>query len=214
MPKLTLDRAAIAKIAQGVPQTIAALEKIFGDVGGMPSTIEEANALAGQALAVAQVNAAMLSILLDAIDRLDAAPADAAGVEQDDLAPAIAVHMEPDNTVPRAHLGTLSSQNHDAVEVTGGAVDGTTIGATTAAAAKFTTLAASDKITSTVTTGTPPLVITSTTKVDNLHVERATTADAAAALANPTAFPVAATDLPTVIALANALRSAAISKGL
>ena len=40
-------------------------------------------------------------------------------------------------------LGTISTQNADSVAITGGAVDGTTIGATTASSGKFTTLTAS-----------------------------------------------------------------------
>ena len=40
-------------------------------------------------------------------------------------------------------LGTMSTQNADSVAITGGAVDGATIGATTASSGKFTTLTAS-----------------------------------------------------------------------
>lgn len=50
-----------------------------------------------------------------------------------------------------------------------GAIDNMSIGVTTAAAAKHTTIAASGQITSTVTTGTAPLVIASTTNVANLN---------------------------------------------
>jgi hypothetical protein len=44
-------------------------------------------------------------------------------------------------------LGTMSAQNANAVAVTGGAIDGTAIGATTAAAGAFTTLSASGRMT-------------------------------------------------------------------
>lgn len=40
-------------------------------------------------------------------------------------------------------LGTMSTQNADSVAITGGAIDGTTIGATTASSGAFTTLTAS-----------------------------------------------------------------------
>jgi hypothetical protein len=40
-------------------------------------------------------------------------------------------------------VGTMSTQNANAVAITGGAIDGTTVGSTTAAAGSFTTLAAS-----------------------------------------------------------------------
>ena len=159
MPKLRLDRAAIAKLAQGVPQTIRALEEIFGDVDGtLPSTIEEANALAGQALALVQAQAALLSIMSEALERLD--------------------------TEPRVHLGTLASQDADHVEITGG------------------------------NASLASIAVSSTAKVDNLYAARAAQADQASKLTLPTTFPAEATDLPSVIALANALRGAAIAKGL
>lgn len=193
-----LDRAQLARIAQNVPQTIAGLEKLVGNVTEMPSTIEEANALAGSALAVAQGAMAMITLLADALAQLEAEPA-------------AAPQVDPDDTEPRAHLGTISSQNHDAVEITGGAIDNTPIGVTTAADAKFKKLAASDQITSTVAAGTAPLVIASSTRVDNLNVASAGTADS---LASPSSYPADATDLPSAIALVNALKAAAISKGL
>lgn len=74
-------------------------------------------------------------------------------------------------TVPngrKAHLyvdGTNVIQMFDFVDINGGAIDGTTIGASTAAAGTFT------QVTSTATTGTAPFVVSSTTQVDNLNAE-------------------------------------------
>jgi hypothetical protein len=211
MPKLNLPRDLIARIAQGNAQAINALEQVLGNVGDVfPSTIEEANALAGSALTVAQAAVASLSALAEALERIESAPAPAP-------------HVEADDHAPRAHLGTISSQNGDAVEITGGAVDNTPIGQATAAAGKFTTLAASGQIASTVATGAPPLVVASTDKVENLYVARAALADeathataatAAGTLTNPTTFPPAATDAASTQTLVNALRAAAIAKGL
>jgi hypothetical protein len=184
-----LDRAQLARLAQNVPQTIAGLERLVSDVGGMPSTIEEANALAGQALAAAQAALSLVAMLADEL-------------------------------APRAHLGTISSQNHDAVEITGGTVDGAPVGATVAAAGKFTTLAASGQITSTVATGTPPMSVTSITKVSNLYVDRAALADnathanAADSLGTAGSYPADATDLASTITLVNYIKSRNISKGV
>jgi hypothetical protein len=128
MAKLNLSRAALAEIARGNAQSIAALARVFNDVGDtFPSTIEEANALAGAALAAAQSAQAGLALLADALARVDAAPASVPQVDVDD-------------TSPRAHLGTIAAQNADSVEVTGGAVDGTPVGTATPAAARFTTV--------------------------------------------------------------------------
>jgi len=60
---------------------------------------------------------------------------------------------------------------------TGGALEGTTIGATSAATGRFTTLSTSGQYTSTVNIGTAPFVVTSTTKVPNLYVDRTAVAD-------------------------------------
>lgn len=196
---LKLDRRILAQLLQGNQQAIAAFERVLGDVGGtLPSTIEEANALAGQALALVQMQGKLLSLVAEALAQLESAPAPLPQVDHD-------------ATTPRAHFGTISSQNADQVEVTGGSIDSTPIGQTTAADAKFKKVAASDQITSTVADGTAPLIITSKTRVDNLNVANAGAADA---LTNPTMLPAAATDLPTAITLANALRAAAIAKGL
>lgn len=183
MPKLSLDRRALAQILQNNQQAIMVFERMFNDVGAvMPATIEEAHALAGQALTVAHGALASLSVLADLLAQLDALPAPAPAVGDDDC-------------TPRAQLGTISSQDHDAVEIAGGT-------------ARLSTLALAGQMTSTLATGTAPLVVSSTTKVANLRVE---TADK---LANPTTYPADATDLPTAIELVNAIKAANIAKGV
>ena len=86
------------------------------------------------------------------------------------------------STIPNTDvtgLGTMSTQNANSVAVTGGAIDGTTIGATTASTGAFTTVSASGVITSTVTTGTAPFTVASTTQVANLNAATAGTAGSA-----------------------------------
>ncbi|MFS2027064.1 hypothetical protein [Massilia sp. CT11-137] len=231
MPKLNLSRDVLAKIAQGNQRAVIALEQVFDDVGDtFPSTIEEANALAGSALAVAQSNAALLSLLVDALSRLETMPAQVPQVDSDD-------------TTPRTHLGTISAQNHDSVAITGGtanfdagtvAAPSLTLGGDTSsglyrsapdvldiaiAGAKLIELATqlvtitgaltvSNQITSTVATGTAPLVVASTTLVANLH------AAVADSLGTASAYPANATDLASCITLANALKAANTAKGV
>jgi hypothetical protein len=67
-------------------------------------------------------------------------------------------------------VGTLGNQNANSVSITGGTVNGTSIGATTASTGAFTTLSASGVITSTVSTGTAPFTVASTTPVSNLSI--------------------------------------------
>lgn len=195
-----LDRRTLAKFLP-TPQAISAFEGLLQSVGSFPGTVEEANALAAQALATAAQALAMLAELAGALEQLAAAPAPQP-------------LLEPDDTAPRTQLGTLGAQNHDAIEITGGAIDGTPIGQAEAAIGSFTTLAASDQIISTVADGTPPLVVASAARVGNLNVERAGSADVADSLTNPSSFPADATDLASACALANALKAAAQSKGL
>jgi len=57
------------------------------------------------------------------------------------------------------------------VNIDGGAIDGTAIGANTASTGAFTSISASSQFTSTVTTGTAPMVIASTTAVTNLNAD-------------------------------------------
>jgi hypothetical protein len=64
-----------------------------------------------------------------------------------------------------------------ALQIADALVDNTPIGLTTPSTGAFTTAAASGQITSTVATGTAPLVIASTTKVANLNVDSLDGAD-------------------------------------
>ncbi len=57
------------------------------------------------------------------------------------------------------------------VNIDGGNIDNTAIGASTASTGAFTSISASSQITSTVTTGTAPMVIASTTAVTNLNAD-------------------------------------------
>jgi hypothetical protein len=78
-------------------------------------------------------------------------------------------------------LGTMATQNANAVAITGGTLSGVAltsssfngpIGTTTPDAGFFTTLTASGQIISTLATGTAPLSVASTTVVGNLNVSQ------------------------------------------
>lgn len=225
-----LDRKTLAQFLPN-REAIAAFEKMFKVVGTtLPSTIEEANALAGHAAAIASQALSMLAALAGEFESLTTAPVQPT---QPDL----------DDAQPRAHLGTISEQNHDAVEITGGTAGldaGTaaqpslylggdrTTGLYRSAAdvidvaiagTKLLELATnlititggisvSEQITSTVATGTAPLVVASTTLVTNLH------AAVADSLGTASSYPADATDLASCIALANALKAANTAKGV
>ena len=57
------------------------------------------------------------------------------------------------------------------VTINGATIDGASIGGTTAGSGAFTSISASSQFTSTVTTGTAPMVIASTTAVTNLNAD-------------------------------------------
>lgn len=200
--KLRLDRKQLAALFQNNHQAIVAFEKVLGDTGQvLPTTIEEAAAQATQALAMAGQALSMMQEFLSVFEAIETAP--------EASFPAF-----PDDTAPTVQVGSLASQSADNVRIEGGTVDNTPIGSAGASSGAFTSISASAEITSSVADGTAPFIVESTTPVDNLHVARATLADEASKLAAPTTLPAAATDLPTVITLANALRTAAIAKGL
>jgi hypothetical protein len=78
-------------------------------------------------------------------------------------------------------------------DINGGTVDGTSVGASSASTGAFTTLSATGQITSTLADGTAPMVVTSTTKVANLNVDKLDGADWAAPAALGSTTPAAAT---------------------
>ena len=61
------------------------------------------------------------------------------------------------------------------VDINGGTIDGTAIGGAAVSTGAFSTLSATGVITSTLSTGTAPFTIASTTKVANLNVEQVDT---------------------------------------
>lgn len=69
-------------------------------------------------------------------------------------------------------IRSMAYQDANKVAIGGGAINNTSIGATTPAAAAVTTLSASGQITSTLAIGTAPFSITSTTVVPNLNVSQ------------------------------------------
>lgn len=187
MPNLStrVNRDQLAQALNGNYSVIRAFEQLISDTAQAPASAEEANVLAGSALALAQSAVTALSVITEVLSQIESAPA---------LPP----YVEPDDMTVRPHVGTLGQQNHDSVEITGGT-------------ASLSALTLSGQLKSTVAIGTPPLSVVSTDKVVNLYADRAARADS---LGTASTYPAPATDLPTVIALANALRTAAINKGL
>jgi len=73
-----------------------------------------------------------------------------------------------------AGLGTISTQDADSVAITGGAIDGTTIGGTTAAAGSFTTLSASSTTTLAGASFTGNIVGNGTTEITDFVIDAGT----------------------------------------
>lgn len=133
MPSLKLDRKTLASFLPD-HQSIVAFEQIFNDVNSsIPGGIEAAAALANAAVALGNLSLAMLAQQQEQIELLSYQPA---------VAP---VDMQ-EGYQPASAFGTLGQQNADAVEVTGGSIDGTTIGASSASSGAFTTLTASGAV--------------------------------------------------------------------
>ncbi|MES2320180.1 MAG: hypothetical protein V4631_22105 [Pseudomonadota bacterium] len=230
MSKLGLNREILENITSGNAQAIKALERVFDDVSVLlPDQIDAVINQAAQAVSAANQAIGILANLADMLEQLAQAPATALPpAEYEDLRPALQV-------------GSIAIQEADNVDITGGTIGlsaGTvalpsfymvdrTTGLYSAGADewrmsvsgvdmityKATGVTIEKPITSTVAIGTAPFVITSTTKVPNLHAERATSADEMTA---PAQFvdPGVAIDPLTTLALANALRLVALSRKL
>lgn len=180
MAKLKLTREHLAKFLPD-HQAIRAFEQLFDDVDvTIPDASDEANNNAGIALAVA--NAALAEVA-NIISELQLAL----------NAPVAEPPIFPDDLAPRLEIGTIASQNADAVTITGGSIDGVTFGAVAPSAATFTSISYSGQLTSTVATGTAPMVVASTTKVANLNADLLDGADWASPAAIGSTTPAAGT---------------------
>jgi hypothetical protein len=149
------------QLAQFLPdhQLIRAFEQLFvATETTLPESSDDANNNAAIAITVAQGAVAALSEIAEQLSALLAAPPAAAAIEPNDL-------------TPRVELGTMASQNADSVAITGGSIDGVALGAAAPGSAVFTSISYSGQLTSTVATGTAPMVVASTTKVANLNVD-------------------------------------------
>lgn len=196
MPNVRLPRDILKQFLPN-HQAIRAFEQVLDQISGaLPTTIEEANNNAGIAIAAANAALSAFNDLAREVMTLANAPLPIAATLDDDVAqqsmpfiadddvspryavtpeyPDIVMRYEPmwqDDVAPRTELGTMSAQNADYVEITGGGIDNTPIGAIIPSSSAFTTISATGQITSTLATGAAPMVIASTTKVSNLNAD-------------------------------------------
>lgn len=111
---LNLTRDQLATFLKD-PQQIRQFEQLFGEVNGMTSTLETAQAAGDNAQATANEALARLDRIAQALEALASEPAVVAPVALDDMRPVI-------------QLGTIVAQNADNVLITGGTVTARLIG--------------------------------------------------------------------------------------
>jgi hypothetical protein len=172
---LNLNRDQLAKALGGNFPVIKAFERLVLDNSATPATIEEAAATANSALAVAASALDLLAEVAAILDAMSQAPAQAPEPSEEAYVPAVVTPV----------LGTMAEQDADSVAIAGGTIEGTSVGASSAAAGRFTTLLATQGF-----------------------------GCNGASAQTPYALGPAATDLTTVIALANAMRTALINNGI
>jgi len=141
MANLRLNRQ---QLAQFLPnhEAIKAFEALFNNVqDSIPSSLDDVQSTADSA----QLQAAeALSGLAQVANALSLALYGAySEVVTPDNYVQISEQAQQDIYVPPNSFGSIAEQNANKVAITGGAIDNTSIGLTTAAAAAFTTLAAS-----------------------------------------------------------------------
>lgn len=147
-----LSRDQLAKFLPN-DESIKAFERLFKSTGETPSTIEEAATLAGMAAAVANQALAMLAECSAVLEQLGAAPAPLATADTDDFTPSGTATAGEDDFTPATAVGSMGQQSADAVEIRGGAIDGTPIGATARSTGAFTTLTSLGGTTTTLEVG-------------------------------------------------------------
>ena len=111
---LNLTRDQLATFLKD-PQQIRQFERLFGEVNGMASTLETAQAAGDNAQATANEALALLDRIAQALEALASAPAVVPPATPDDMRPVI-------------QLGTIVAQNADNVLITGGTVTARLIG--------------------------------------------------------------------------------------
>lgn len=162
-------------------QSIRAFEKMLEDIGSAtPTSIEQANNNANTAIAMAGAALAALAELGSTLEQLASAPVQEITFDTEDYARVV-------------YVGSLGFQNDDEVDISGGSINGVSMGATTPSSGAFTSLSYSQQLTSTVASGTAPMVVASTTKVSNLNVDLLDGADWAAPAAIGSTTPNAGT---------------------
>jgi len=168
MAKLNLTREQLAKFLPD-HQSIRAFERVFEEIDStLPGSSDEANNNAGIAIAAANAALDAVAEIISQLQQVLAAPVLQPNIPYEDYSPALA-------------LGTMSAQNADAVDITGGSIDGVSLSNTSGT---FVSITYSGQLTSTVATGTAPMIVASTTKVANLNVDLLDGAD----WANPSAI--------------------------
>jgi hypothetical protein len=111
-------------------QSIRAFEQLFTQVQTeIPDQTDGANESA--ATAVALVQSALVSIveLANQLSDLLALPVVENPQISDEILPKQTEWVEPDDINPRPQLGTIASQNAEAIEITGGSISGTSVSA-------------------------------------------------------------------------------------
>ena len=144
MSNPNINRAQLAKFLPS-PQAIKAFEDLFKAVAdGLPSSLEDVEATAGAAQQQAGEALAGLAVVAHQLAMLLLAPSSEQQA-QDQYSPPNELWPPADNYGPGVDFYVPPPQpspdglsNPASVKITGGTIDGTTIGATTAAAGTFT----------------------------------------------------------------------------
>lgn len=123
MSKIGLDRIVLARIADNNVEAIKALEKVFYDVNvAMPDQIAAAINQAAQAVAAANQALGVLAGVVDGLQYLLNMPAAAPVPEYEDTLPASVPAIEYEDMRPAIQLGSISIQEADNVDITGGTI--------------------------------------------------------------------------------------------
>lgn len=140
--RLNLTRDQLAAFLKD-HQSIKQFELLFKTVGAIGENgFAEVGIAADNAASRSQQALDALNRIADALELLALAPAFDFATSEQFTFPTVE-HIDSDNLMPPIQVGTLGQQQAERVAITGGTIDGTTVGATTPAAGSFTDLSVS-----------------------------------------------------------------------
>ena len=175
---VTLKTSAVGSTGVSVPPNVTTL--VMSDGTNVVSAVSYVPTLAYTTITYGSINGAPIGNTIPSTGAFSSLVATTANINGGTINGATIITPSITATAGTLTNVTVSGTVTTAtLTATGGTINGTSIGATTPSTGAFTNLSYSNQLTSLVVTGTAPIVVASTTRVENLNVARSGVADTA-----------------------------------